>query len=242
MISIGCGVVGVWLHMMQIKLSNEEADLLKKIEINKRYTIRKKNEKDLVPNLDRFGLILLEKNTKATYAISNQGREQLEHLEKMQLEVSEKEITTQSTDFSLIIQKLDNLKEYFKNDLKEVLKEYQDELKHYIDRELEKQNENILRVLELKKEKTIDENTFLEATREEYTKLAKTSPMAPYVSIKLLRDFVCKRLNFDETDFNVMLLSIANNDPYSVQLSTSGGEHGEGIIYGRSECHAAIIK
>lgn len=220
--------------MNQKKLSKEEVDLLKKIEDEGRYTIRKKNEKNLSFNLDGSGLISLEKNTKATYVINDKGRAQLENLLHKKLDSSSKAIVTPSTDLNIINQKID--------DLKKSIQDYQKDLKHYIEQQLTKQNEIILKLLEDQEKETIDESAFLEFTREEYVKLAKTSPMSPYVSIKLLRDFVCKRLDLDKTNFDVMLLSIATKDPYTVQLSTGSGEGGAGIIYGRSECHAAIIK
>ncbi|HIC91227.1 MAG TPA: hypothetical protein EYP21_04030 [Syntrophaceae bacterium] len=91
-------------------------------------------------------------------------------------------------------------------------------------------------------ETVIDENTFLKATREEYSRLLRSSPIAPYVSIKILRDLVCKRLNFARSSFDTMLVSIATRDPYTIQLSTSSGEAGTGVPYGRGECHAVIVK
>ncbi len=218
--------------MTQIRLSGEEIDLLKKIENERRCTIRKKKEKEISYNLNRSGLISLEKNTKATYVITDPGRK------KLQLSGSKEVEASQSIDFTLITQRLDDLKSNFK----EVLQGYQDELKSYINMQLKKQNEAFLAIMKPEKEKTIDEDTFLGIIRDEYTTLKQESPISPYVSIKLLRDFVCKRSDLDKDNFDVMLLSIANKDPYTVQLSASSGEHGTGIIYGRSECHAAIIK
>lgn len=221
--------------MMQIRLSNEEIDLLKKIENEGRCTIRKKKEKEISYNLNRSSLISLEKNTKATYVITDTGKKKLKSLG---LKGSKEVEACQSPDFTLIARGLDNLKSNFK----EVLQGYQDELKSYVDLQLKKQNEAFLSIMNPGKEKTIDEDTFLGIIRDEYTTLKQESPISPYVSIKLLRDFVCKRSDLDKDNFDVMLLSIANKDPYTVQLSASSGEHGTGIIYGRSECHAAIIK
>ena len=88
----------------------------------------------------------------------------------------------------------------------------------------------------------LSENAFLNVSREEYKRFQQSSPVAPYVSIKFLRDAVCRRLTIDRDLFDSMLVSIATRDPYSVQLSTGTGDKGTGIYYGRGECHVVIIK
>lgn len=209
--------------MKQIQLSGEEIELLRWIEEKGKRKIINEEKKKIAFKLKELGFISLEKGRKTTYVLTERGMEQLERV-----------TTPSSIDLSSIVQGLD--------ELKESLQSYHDELKLYIDQRLNKQSEILLKMVKTEKEGKIDEDTFLEVTREEYAKLSQTSPISPYVSIKLLRDFVCERLKVDRNTFDLMLLSIANKDPYTVQLSTSSGERGMGIIYGRSECHAAIIK
>ena len=88
----------------------------------------------------------------------------------------------------------------------------------------------------------IDERKFMRTIREEYRRLQQSSPTAPYIQIKSLRESVTRRLTVDRDLFDSMLVSIATRDPYSVQLSTGTGDKGTGIYYGRGECHAIIIK
>ena len=88
----------------------------------------------------------------------------------------------------------------------------------------------------------LPEGVFLEEARGQYRQLVQSSPVAPYMPVKLLRGFVCRALNLDADAFDTTLLSIAIKDPHTVQLSTGSGVRGTGIVYGRGECHVVIIK
>lgn len=234
--------------MTQIPLSKEENKLLSEIKERGERRIQDDERKGIAHKLEGLGLISIEKKPKQWWLyLTDHGKEYLQ---------SEGITPQPPIDLSSIVQKLDDLKKTLQSYIDQRLnKQYEillrmekseregtDELKHYIDQRLNKQYEILLRMVKPEREGTIDEDTFLKVTREEYVNLAQTSPISPYVAIKLLRDFVCKRLNLGRTTFDTMLLSLANKDPYTVQLSTSSGERGTGIIYGRGECHAAIIK
>lgn len=204
---------------MQGELSAKELELLKRIAGEGHSSLKKAEEKNVALHLSQLGLVSLKKGCKATYVITEHGKREAGN--------------TLPVDPSSINQMI--------NELKDTLRGYHDDLKLYIDHRLNEQSEIFLRRLDTDR-KEIGEDTFLSAVRTEYLKLSKTSPMAPYVPIGQLREFVCRVLNSDRRTFDTMLLSIANKDPHTVQLSTSSGERGTGIIYGRGECHAAIIK
>lgn len=87
-----------------------------------------------------------------------------------------------------------------------------------------------------------DEAAFLKVVREEYAKLVQTSPIAPYVPVAYLREFVLSRLNIERTTFDALLVAAASGDPYKVELVTSSGEKGTGVYYGLGECHAVVIR
>jgi hypothetical protein len=96
--------------------------------------------------------------------------------------------------------------------------------------------------IEKKYEQEETHSDFGSVLRDEYIKIVRTSPIAPYVLITQLRDFVCARLDIDRADFDRRTLERAMENPYNTQLSTSSGEKGTGIFYGRGECHAVIVK
>ena len=204
---------------MEHELSNNQMEILRRIREKGSTILKREADKASASHLINLGLISLKKGCKATYVMSKDG-------EEVACGVA---AGASPVEVDTIVQKLDaSLRKHF------------DELRLYIDKRLDEHRDTIAMIISEARRR--DENNFLVTTRREYVKLSRNSPIAPYVLVSQLRDFVCSELHIDRGTFDTMLLSVANRDPHTVQLSTGGGESGMGIIYGRGECHAAIIK
>ncbi|MDY6835640.1 MAG: hypothetical protein SVY53_12650 [Chloroflexota bacterium] len=204
---------------MEHELSNNQLEILRRIREKGSVTLKRDVDKSSASHLINLGIISLKAGCKATYVMNEDAKKSS----------CSKANGASTIEADVIVQKLDaSLRKQF------------DELKLYIDKRLDEYRDTIEMIIS--ETRRMDESKFLEATRMEYIKLSQSSPIAPYVLVSQLRDFVCSKLHIDRGTFDTMLLSVANRDPHTVQLSTGGGESGTGIFYGRGECHAAIIK
>ena len=88
----------------------------------------------------------------------------------------------------------------------------------------------------------ISDNKFLDISREEYTRLAHTSAVAPYIEIEKLRNRVTERLGISSNEFDSLLLKIHSLYPARVQLEPGTGKSGRGVVTQRGVCYFVIIR
>jgi predicted methyltransferase len=88
----------------------------------------------------------------------------------------------------------------------------------------------------------VSDEVFLKVLRSAYTSLFKTSPIAPYVKISLLRMKVSAELKMSGEEFDRRVIELNSSNPYAMQLHVGSGDPSEGVRTSRGVYHYAIVK
>jgi hypothetical protein len=88
----------------------------------------------------------------------------------------------------------------------------------------------------------VSDEMFLKVLRSAYMGLVKTSPIAPYVKIPLLRAKVLDELKMSGEEFDKRVIELNSNNPYAIQLHVGSGDPSEGVRTSRGVYHYAIVK
>ncbi|MBM1154880.1 hypothetical protein DRN94_003275 [archaeon] len=93
------------------------------------------------------------------------------------------------------------------------------------------------------REQQLSEEKFFRILTEEYQRLVKTSPIAPYVLVGDLRRRVLQRLPITREQFDETVLRLHRRDPFRIQLETGTGLNpNEGIVAPRGLCYYILVK
>lgn len=88
----------------------------------------------------------------------------------------------------------------------------------------------------------VSDEMFLKTLRSVYTRLVKTSPIAPYVKISVLRVKVSEELKTSSEEFDRRVIELNSSNPYAMQLHVGSGNPAESIRTARGVYHYAIVK
>lgn len=88
----------------------------------------------------------------------------------------------------------------------------------------------------------IDRDSFLRVLESTYMELLPRSQMSPMVKISDLRRKIMANLGITREEFDRELISLHEEDPYKIQLSSGAGSVEEGLETRRGVYHYVLIK